>query len=327
MTVFLYDTLNLWRKETRMKAASGLRILFWVLLVGCCWPGVSAPMALVAGITFGIVVGNPWGATTSSWSRRLLQASVVGLGFGMNLPELLRTGKEAFVYTAISISFTMIVGYLLGKFFRTPPRISSLISFGTAICGGSAIAAMAPVIKAESEETGVAMATVFTLNSIALLLFPPVGHLLGMGQRQFGLWSALAIHDTSSVVGAAAAYGGLALAVGTTVKLTRALWIMPSALLATWFTKSEGKVKFPLFIIGFIVAAAVKTMLPQFDSVWHPLNSVAKQSLVVTLFLIGTGLTREVLGRTGVKPLAQGVILWAIVSVTSSAAIMLGWIN
>ena len=284
-------------------------------------------MALVAGITFGILVGNPWGATTSTWSRRLLQASVVGLGFGMNLPELLKTGKDAFLYTAVSISFTMAAGYLLGKFFKTPQRTSTLISFGTAISGGSAIAAMAPVIKADTEETGVALATVFTLNSIALLLFPPVGHILGMGQRQFGLWSALAIHDTSSVVGAAAAYGGLALAIGTTVKLTRALWIMPSALLAAWFTKSEGKVKFPLFIIGFIAAATIKTLLPQFDQLWHPLNSVAKQSLVVTLFLIGCGLTKEVLGRTGIKPLAQGVLLWIIVSVTSSVAIMRGWIN
>ncbi|WP_246167085.1 YeiH family protein [Oryzomonas japonica] len=284
-------------------------------------------MALVAGITFGIVAGNPWGAATSTWSRRLLQASVVGLGFGMNLPELLQTGKDAFLYTAISISFTMAAGYLLGKFFRTPQRTSTLISFGTAICGGSAIAAMAPVIKAEAEETGVALATVFTLNSIALILFPPLGHLLGMGQRQFGLWSALAIHDTSSVVGAAAAYGGLALAIGTTVKLTRALWIMPSALLAAWFTKSGGKVKFPLFIIGFIAAATIKTVLPQLDQVWHPLNSIAKQSLVVTLFLIGSGLTREVLGRTGIRPLAQGIFLWILVSVTSGTAIMCGWIN
>jgi uncharacterized membrane protein YadS len=148
-----------------------------------------------------------------------------------------------------------------------------------------------------------------------------------MGQQQFGLWSALAIHDTSSVVGAAAAYGGLALAIGTTVKLTRALWIMPSALLAAWFTKSEGKAKFPLFVIGFIAAAAIKTALPQFEQLWHPLNSIAKQSLVVTLFLIGSGLTREVLGKTGIKPLAQGVTLWIIVSVASAAAILSGWIN
>ena len=306
---------------------NGLKLLFWLLLLACCIPMVSAPMALTAGLVFGLVIGNPWKNSTSTWSRRLLQASVVGLGFGINLPVILQTGKDAFLYTAISISFTMLAGWLLGRLFKTPQRTSTLISFGTAICGGSAIAAMAPVIKAEGEETGVALATIFTLNSIALILFPPLGHLLGMGQQQFGLWSALAIHDTSSVVGAAAAYGGLALAIGTTVKLTRALWIMPSALLAAWFTKSEGKAKFPLFIIGFIAAAATKTALPQFEQLWHPLNSIAKQSLVVTLFLIGSGLTREVLAKTGIKPLAQGITLWVIVSVTSAAAILLGWIS
>ncbi|MGE4268499.1 MAG: YeiH family protein [Deferribacterales bacterium] len=305
----------------------GLMILFWLLLICCCLPMVSAPMALTAGIGFGIIFGNPWSKATSVWSRRLLQASVVGLGFGMNLPELLKTGKDAFVYTAISITFSMAVGLLLGKAFKIPQRTSTLISFGSAICGGSAIAAMAPVIKAESEEIGVALATVFTLNSVALILFPPIGHLLGMAQRQFGLWSALAIHDTSSVVGAAAAYGSVALAVGTTVKLTRALWIMPAALIAAWVSKSEGKVKFPLFILGFILAAVIKTSLPQLDMVWNPLNAIAKQSLVVTLFLIGSGLTREVLGRTGIRPLAQGVLLWIVVSVSSSFAIMSGWIS
>jgi len=310
-----------------MSDTNGLKLLFWLLLLTCCLPIVSAPMALTVGLAFGLVIGNPWKNSTSTWSRRLLQASVVGLGFGMNLPVILKTGKDAFLYTAISISFTMLAGWLLGLLFKTPQRTSALISFGTAICGGSAIAAMAPVIKAEAEETGVALATIFTLNSIALILFPPLGHLLGMGQQQFGLWSALAIHDTSSVVGAAAAYGGLALAIGTTVKLTRALWIMPSALLAAWFTKSEGKAKFPLFVIGFIAAAAIKTALPQFEQLWHPLNSIAKQSLVVTLFLIGSGLTREVLGKTGIKPLAQGVTLWIIVSVASAAAILSGWIN
>ncbi len=310
-----------------MNQKTGLKLLFWLLLLACCLPAASAPMALTAGLGFGLIVGNPWKNATSIWSRRLLQTSVVGLGFGMNLPELLKTGRDAFLYTAISISFTMLAGWLLGLLFKTPQRTSALISFGTAICGGSAIAAMAPVIKAEAEETGVALATIFTLNSVALILFPPLGHLLGMGQQQFGLWAALAIHDTSSVVGAAAAYGSLALAVGTTVKLTRTLWIMPSALLAAWFTKSEGKAKFPLFIIGFLGAAAIKTALPQFIQIWQPLNSIAKQSLVVTLFLIGSGLTREVLGKTGIKPLAQGVTLWIIVSVSSATAIMLGWIS
>lgn len=310
-----------------MKNTSGRELLFWLLLLACCLPMVSAPMALTAGLAFGLLIGNPWKQTVSSWSRRLLQGSVVGLGFGINLPLVLKTGKDAFLYTAISISFTMLAGWLLGRLFKTPQRPSTLISFGTAICGGSAIAAMAPVIKAEGEETGVALATIFTLNSIALILFPPLGHLLGMSEPQFGLWSALAIHDTSSVVGAAAAYGTTALAIGTTVKLTRALWIMPSALLAAWVTNSEGKASFPLFIIGFLAAAAVKTALPQFEPLWHPLNSIARQSLVVTLFLIGSGLTREVLVKTGLRPLAQGITLWIIVSAASATAILSGLIS
>lgn len=310
-----------------MSKVDGIKIVYGTLLLVCCLPWISAPMALTTGILFGIVFGNWWSFDTSVWSKRLLQISVVGLGFGLNLPELIRVGRDAFLYTAISIIFTMTAGILLGKLFKTPHRTSSLISFGTAICGGSAIAAMAPVIKAEPEETGVALATVFTLNSIALLLFPPLGHLFNMGQHQFGLWSALAIHDTSSVVGAAAAYGSTALAIGTTVKLTRALWIMPSALLASWLRKSEGRVKFPLFILGFIAAAAIRTALPTLDKSWHTLNSLAKQSLVVTLFLIGSGLTREVLAKTGSKPLAQGILLWLIVSTTSCFAILQGWIH
>ena len=305
----------------------GLKLLFWLLLLACCAPMITAPIALTAGLVFGLAIGTPWKNTTSAWSRRLLQGSVVGLGFGINLPVVLKTGTEAFIYTIITISMTMVAGYLLGRLFKTPQRTSTLISFGTAICGGSAIAAMAPVIKAEPEETGVALATVFTLNSVALLLFPPLGHLLRMDQHQFGLWSALAIHDTSSVVGAAAAYGSLALAIGTTVKLTRALWIMPSALLAAWFTKSEGKASIPYFIIGFIGAAALKTALPQLDQTWHLLNSIAKQSLVVTLFLIGSGLTREVLAKTGIRPLAQGITLWIVVSAAGAAAILLDWIR
>ncbi len=302
------------------------KILFFLLLLGCCVPGITAPVALTAGVLLGVILGNPMPGKTSVWSRTLLQLSVVGLGFGMEMPELLQTGRDAFLYTAISIICTMAAGVILGRLLGVSGRLSTLISFGSAICGGSAIAAMAPVVRADPEETGVALATVFTLNSVALLLFPPLGHILGMGERQFGLWSALAIHDTSSVVGAAAAYGSVALAVGTTVKLTRAIWIMPSALIAAFFTKSGGKVKFPLFILGFIAAALTRTALPQLDLTWRMLNSIARQSLVVTLFMIGAGLTREVLGKTGFKPLAQGVLLWILVSFASAGAILGGWI-
>jgi len=300
---------------------------FLGLLLSACLPLVTAPMALTAGILFGVFLGNPWLKTCSAWSKRLLQGSVVGLGFGINLPVVLKTGQAAFVYTIVGILLTMTVGYLLGRLFGTSRGTSLLISFGTAICGGSAIAAMAPVIKAESEETGIALATIFTLNSVALLAFPPLGHLLGLSQQQFGLWSALAIHDTSSVVGAAAAYGTTALAVGTTVKLTRALWIMPAALTASWFTRSEGKIAVPYFILGFLAAAGIRTLLPQFEAAWHLLHGIARQSLVVTLLLVGSGLTREVMRKTGLKPLLQGISLWLLVSVTAVSAILAGWIN
>lgn len=304
-----------------------LLIIYLLLALFCCLPVVTAPMALSAGLAFGLLAGNPWKQNCSRISRQLLQGSVVGLGFGVNLPLVIKTGQNAFFYTIIGIVLTMLLGWCIGRILGTANRISLLISFGTAICGGSAIAAMAPVIRAESEESGVALATVFTLNAVALILFPPLGHLLGMTGDQFGLWAALAIHDTSSVVGAAAAFGGGALAIGTTVKLTRALWIMPSALLAAWFCKSEGKGSIPYFIFGFIAAAGLRTALPQAVQFWSLLERVARQSLVLTLFLIGSGLTREVLGRTGLRPLGQGVLLWMLVSAASAGAILTGWIG
>lgn len=300
--------------------------LFLLLLAASALPVVTAPMALSAGIGFGLLLGNPWKTHSSRWSRLLLQGAVVGLGFGVPLREVLVTGRDAFAFTAISIGLTMVAGLLLGRLCMTPNKTSVLISFGTAICGGSAIAAMAPVIMAEPEETGVALATVFTLNALALVLFPPLGHLLGMGERQFGLWSALAIHDTSSVVGAAAAFGGAALAVGTTVKLARALWIIPVALGVGLVKRSGGKAPFPCFVIGFIAAAGIQSMLPQFAGLWHGIYAVARQSLVVTLFLIGSGLTRDVLAKTGARPLVQGILLWLLVSVGSAAVILSGWL-
>lgn len=300
--------------------------LYLLLLVVSAIPVVTAPMALTAGIVFGLLLGNPWKAASSRWSRWLLQGAVVGLGFGVPLQEVLLTGRDAFVYTAVSIGLTMGAGLLLGRLCSTASKTSVLISFGTAICGGSAIAAMAPVIRAEPEETGVALATVFTLNALALVLFPPLGHLLEMGERQFGLWSALAIHDTSSVVGAATAFGAGALAMGTTVKLTRALWIIPVALGVGLVSKSEGKAPFPYFVVGFVTAAGIKSLLPHYAALWHGIHGIARQSLVVTLYLIGSGLTRDVLAKTGARPLVQGVVLWIIVSITSAAAILGGWL-
>ncbi len=199
---------------------------------------------------------------------------------------------------------------------KLPPNTRTLLSFGTAICGGSAIAAMAPVIKARDEEIAVSLATVFSLNALALVLFPPLGHLFGLSQHQFGLWAALAIHDTSSVVGASAAYGAIALSVGTTAKLTRALWIAPCTLVAGLLKKSDERTAVPLFIIGFIVAAFINTWLPSLETIWGGLYLLARQALVMTLFLVGAGLTKEVLRQVGLKPLLLGVILWVVVGIT-----------
>lgn len=283
-------------------------------------------MALAAGIAFAMVFGSPWRGS-AGFSKVLLQISVVGLGFGMNLPEVVRTSISALSYTAAGIIFTMAAGLLLGALLNTPKRTSILISFGTAICGGSAIAAMSPVVNAEAEDTGLALATVFTLNSIALILFPPIGHMIGMDQRQFGLWAAISIHDTSSVVGATSVYGAVALATGTTVKLARALWIIPSAALASLFTKSSAKTAFPYFILGFLAAAAIRSATPELAPLWSGVNGLARQSLVLTLFLIGSGITRGVLSKAGVRPLVQGVLLWTIVSVLSALAVLSNYVG
>ncbi len=303
------------------------RGLFLLLLGVAALPWTSAPLGLAAGIVFALLLGNPWGPAVSRWSKRLLQLSVTALGFGMSLQTVWRTGRGAVGYTIVGIGATMLFGVLLGRLAGIGSRTSLLISFGTAICGGSAIAAMAPVIRSKDDETAVALATVFTLNSVALLLFPLVGHLLGLPQRGFGLWSALAIHDTSSVVGAASTYGSLALATATTVKLTRAVWIVPAVLGIGWITRSGGGIKFPLFIAGFLAAAAIRSLAPAGEPVWHALAAVAKQSLVITLFLVGTGLTREVLRRNGPRPLVQAVLLWLIVSAGTLSAIEAGWIR
>jgi uncharacterized integral membrane protein (TIGR00698 family) len=246
---------------------------------------------------------------------------------GVGIAEVWQAGREAVIYTPVGILLTLALGIALGRLFRAAPTTSLLVSFGTAICGGSAIAAMAPVLKAEDEETAVSLATVFSLNAAALLLFPPLGHLLGFSQRQFGLWAALAIHDTSSVVGASAAFGTAALAVGTTVKLARAVWISPAVLLAAWLKKSEGRAPFPYFIAGFIAAAVLRWRLPAAEPLWSGIAQVARQGLVVTLFLVGTGLTRAVLRRVGLRPLALGVLLWGVVSVATVVAILTGLIG
>ena len=301
-------------------------LLFFALAAACLLPWVGPAAALAGGVLFSVLAGNPAPARTAAFSKLLLQASVVGLGFGLSLGTVVRVGARSAVYTVVGIAATLALGALLGRLAGTTGPLSTLISFGTAICGGSAIAAMAPVVKAKSEEIAVSLATVFTLNATALLLFPAVGRLLGLDQGAFGLWAGLAIHDTSSVVGAASTYGAPALAVATTVKLTRALWIMPCVLGAALVVRSDQKARFPLFVAGFVVAATVRTLLPSLAPLWGVLVAVARQSLVVTLFLIGTGLTREVLRRVGVRPLAQGIVLWLLVGGATLAAIVTGLI-
>jgi uncharacterized integral membrane protein (TIGR00698 family) len=298
------------------------KIGFIALLAFCITPWVGTAMALLMGISFSLLLRNPWPLESARFSRIILQLSVVGLGFGLGLGEVIRTGKHTVVYSIIGIGCTLILGHLLGRLFRTEKNTSALISFGTAICGGSAIAAMAPVLKAKDDETAVSLAIVFTLNSVALLLFPLAGHLLGLNQGIFGYWAGLAIHDTSSVVGAASAYGAQALSTGTTVKLTRAIWITPIVIGAALLKNSEKRAKVPLFIIGFVLAAATRTALPQYGHSWDGLAGIAKQCLVVTLFLIGAGLSREVLRYVGVRPLLQGVTLWLSVTVLTLLALV-----
>jgi uncharacterized integral membrane protein (TIGR00698 family) len=303
------------------------RPLFFALLAFSATPWCGPAAALGCGIALSLTLGNPYAKQAATQSKKLLQAAVVGLGFGVGLREVWEAGRGAVLYTPISIALTVGAGLLLGRLLGTPRKASALISFGTAICGGSAIAAMAPVIEAEDEDIAVSLATVFSLNALALLIFPPLGHAFGLDERAFGLWAALAIHDTSSVVGAASAYGASALAVGTTVKLARAVWIAPSALLAARLTRSNAKTTFPMFILGFIAAAAARSALPELQSAWTLLSQVARQALVVTLFLVGTGLSRQTLQRVGARPLAQGLVLWAVVSAAVLGAILAGWLT
>jgi uncharacterized integral membrane protein (TIGR00698 family) len=304
-----------------------VKAAFVALALACLLPWVSTGMALATGIVFSLIVGNPWPEQTAKISKNLLQISVVGLGFGMNIVEVWNVGRTSILFTACGIAFTLGCGLLLGHFLGTQRRTSALICFGTAICGGSAIAAMAPVIEAKNDESAVALATVFTLNAVALVLFPFVGHRIGLGQHGFGVWAGMAIHDTSSVVGAASAYGREALDIGTTVKLSRALWIAPVVMATAFLIKGKGRFAVPLFIVGFIAAATIAVLLPQANFVWGWIARAARQCLVVTLFLIGAGISAGMLRRIGPKPLAQGIILWGIVSTVTLGFIRMGWIG
>jgi uncharacterized integral membrane protein (TIGR00698 family) len=259
-------------------------------------------------------------------AKFLLQASVVALGFGMNLHEVLKAGRSGFLSTALGIGFALAAGFLIGKLVSVRGTTSYLISAGTAICGGSAIAAIGPILGAAEEEMAVSLGTVFILNSIALLIFPSIGGYFHLSQAQFGLWSALAIHDTSSVVGAASRYGNEALAVATTVKLARALWIVPLALATAAVRHSRTKIQVPWFIFLFCLAAMINTYGPQEPRLSQMFFQLGRLGLTVTLYLIGTGISRATLEEVGWRPLAQGVFLWILVGVTSLYFIRTGWI-
>jgi uncharacterized integral membrane protein (TIGR00698 family) len=303
------------------------KTLFFVLLILSASGYVSPPVALTLGIAFGLTFAHPYHADGRALSKFLLQASVVALGFGMNLHEVLKAGRSGFIYTAIGISFAMLVGLGIGKLFRVRGTTAYLVATGTAICGGSAIAAVGPILRADEEEMAVSLGTVFILNSVALLIFPPIGAGLHLTQTQFGLWSALAIHDTSSVVGAAARYGAVALVVATTVKLARALWIVPLALATAAAKRSQAKIQIPWFILFFCFAAVINTYGPQDPHMSQAFFRLGQLGLTATLFLIGTGLSRETLAKVGWRPLVQGVLLWMLVGLTSLYFIHIGWIS
>jgi len=301
--------------------------LFFMGVIVAASGFISPPIALLAGLIYGLSFAHPYTADSKKLSAFLLQASIVCLGFGMNLQEVIRAGQSGFVYTALSITFALLVGLAIGRLFRVRYIPSLLISTGTAICGGSAIAAVGPVVNAGEEEMAVSLGTVFVLNSVALFLFPAIGYALHLTQAQFGLWSALAIHDTSSVVGATARYGAEALAVGTTIKLARALWIVPLAFVIALFKKEKTQIKWPWFILLFCLAAVMATYLPLFAPLYPKLSTLGKSGLTVTLYLIGTGISKSTLKQVGVRPLLQGILLWAIVAALSLALIRFGLIS
>lgn len=294
------------------------KIIFIGSAIICLTPLVSSPVALAVGFIMAVFAGNPFEKHLHQYIHLLLQISIVGLGFGLKLNEALNAGKTGLILTVASISIVMISGYFLGKVFKLDKQLSYLMSVGTAICGGSAIAATSPIIKPGSKQISLALAIVFTLNSIALFIYPAIGHALHLSQEQFGLWCAIGIHDTSSVVGAAGKFGNEALKIATTVKLARALWIIPVSVMTMFIFKNrESKIKIPWFIGWFILAILLNTYFPFFDSFSSSITVIAKSGLNLTLFLIGSTLSLQTLKTIGLKPLAVAVVLWMIISLGS----------
>ncbi len=301
-----------------LKNISVREAIFIFAQIFCLTPFSSPPIALAIGIIIAFSIGHPYLHLNHKATKILLQFSVVGLGFGMNLGKIMQVGKEGIPFTIVSIFGTLLIGYYIGRWLNIHKKTSHLISSGTAICGGSAIAAIAPILNANANQMSVALGTVFILNSAALIIFPIIGHLLHLTQTQFGFWAGIAIHDTSSVVGAVAKYGNAALQIATTVKLARTLWIVPIAFVTSFLFKNKSsKISIPYFIFLFLAASVVRTYFPFVTGISEHIVTIAKSGLTVTLFLIGAGLSKEVLKTVGVKPLVQGVILWIIISVNS----------
>ena len=324
------NTLAYLQRKNKITYVS-LVVLLSIFLLLDYIPGystwVTPPVALFLGLIFALSSGQAHPKFNKTVSQYLLQYSVVGLGFGMNLQASLASGKEGMEFTVISVVGTMLIGWFIGrKFLKVDRDTSYLISSGTAICGGSAIAAVGPVLRAKDTEMSVALGTIFILNAIALFIFPVIGHALDMSQQEFGTWAAIAIHDTSSVVGAGAAYGEEALQIATTIKLTRALWIIPLALITSFVFKSKGqKISIPWFIFFFILAMVFNTYVLNSSEtgimIGEGINSLARKTLTITLFFIGASLSRDVLKAVGIKPLIQGVLLWVTISVSTLAYI------
>ncbi|MCM1028622.1 MAG: putative sulfate exporter family transporter [Pseudoflavonifractor sp.] len=308
------------------------KALYYILCLIVLLPGsllgfqeVTPPLALLIGLIFAFAVGCPAPKFNKKASKYLLQASVVGLGFGMNLIESLRSGAEGMTFTVISVIGVMVIGVALARWMAIDRKTGYLISSGTAICGGSAIAAVGPVIKANENQMAVSLGVIFILNSIALFIFPALGHLAGMSQEQFGTWAAIAIHDTSSVVGAGEAYGQQALQMATLIKLTRALWIIPLALVTLFFFRDKsgsGKISIPWFIFLFVAAMAINTYCPLPEALTHALVIAAKRGMVLTLFLIGCSLSLKTIKSVGFKPMIQAIVLWVMIGATSFAVVM-----
>lgn len=306
-------------------------VLFIVLILFCLSPLGSPPVALALGLILAFTIGTPFPSLSGKPTKYLLQTSVVLLGFGMDLTAVYRAGKDGILFTIATIFGTLTLGYVVGKLLAVKAKTSTLISSGTAICGGSAIAAVAPAIGADADEMSVSLGTVFVLNSIALFVFPIIGHGLALTQNQFGVWAAIAIHDTSSVIGAANAYGAEALATATTVKLARALWIAPISLFFAYVYRERSiddgqrsKIAMPWFIVLFLLATVFRTYAPAFifPSVFEGVVNLAKAGMIFTLFLIGAGLSRQTLKNVGARPLIQGVVLWIVISVVSLWAVL-----